>query len=177
MERIKLAAETDGAPEIPALMAELGYAARKAAHKLSLAPAEVKNRALRMAGAKIRPRMAEIPAANAQDMTEAKHRGPATAFLDRLALDEKRIAGMAAGLDEIATLPDPVGRLLARFERPNGLTIERVATPLGVIGGIFESRPAVTADAGALCLKAGNAAILRGGSESFHSISLIHSCL
>jgi glutamate-5-semialdehyde dehydrogenase len=176
MEHLELI-RRDEAEEIPALMAELGHAARKAAHKLSLAPAEAKNRALRMAAAEIRARTAEILAANAQDMTEAERRGTATAFLDRLALDEKRIAGMAAGLDEIAALPDPVGRLLARFERPNGLTIERVATPLGVIGVIFESRPAVTADAGALCLKAGNAAILRGGSESFYSISLIHSCL
>jgi glutamate-5-semialdehyde dehydrogenase len=176
MEHLELI-RRDEAEEIPALMAELGHAARKAAHKLSLAPAEAKNRALRMAAAEIRARTAEILAANAQDVTEAERRGTATAFLDRLALDEKRIAGMAAGLDEIAALPDPVGRLLARFERPNGLTIERVATPLGVIGVIFESRPAVTADAGALCLKAGNAAILRGGSESFYSISLIHSCL
>ena len=99
------------------------------------------------------------------------------AFVDRLALDSARIEGIATGLEAIAALPDPVDRVLARFERPNGLVIERVAVPLGVIGIVFESRPAVTADAGALCLKAGNAAILRGGSESFHSASLIHACL
>jgi glutamate-5-semialdehyde dehydrogenase len=110
-------------------------------------------------------------------MAEAVSRGTSGAFLDRLKLDTARIAAMAKGLEEVAALPDPVGRILATFERPNGLVIERVATPLGVIGVIFESRPAVAADAGALCLKAGNAAILRGGSESFHSVAVIHQCL
>ncbi|MGB8277128.1 MAG: glutamate-5-semialdehyde dehydrogenase [Methylovirgula sp.] len=163
--------------DIPAVMAALGRAARQAAHALSLASTEVKNKALRGAAQKIREHAGDILAANARDMAEAAGKGTTQAFLDRLALDEKRIEAMAKGLEDIAALPDPVGRLLARFERPNGLVIERVATPLGVIGVIFESRPAVAADAGALCLKAGNAVILRGGSESFHSVSLIHQCL
>ena len=175
-EQLKIL-RNDEAEAVPALMAELGRAARKAAHKLALAPAEAKNAALRIAAQEIRARAADILAANAQDMTEAERRGTTPAFLDRLLLDEKRVEGMAKGLEDIAALPDPVGRTLARFTRPNGLVIERVATPLGVIGVIYESRPAVTADAGALCLKAGNAAILRGGSESFHSASLIHACL
>jgi glutamate-5-semialdehyde dehydrogenase len=174
MENLKLVVPQD---DIPAVMAALGRAARQAAHVLSLASSEVKNQALRAAAQKIRTRMAEILAANQRDMTEAKAKGATPAFLDRLMLDDKRIEAMAKGLEEIAALPDPVGRLLARFERPNGLIIERVATPLGVIGVIFESRPAVAADAGGLCLKAGNAAILRGGSESFQSVALIHQCL
>jgi glutamate-5-semialdehyde dehydrogenase len=176
MEQLELIQRSE-AEEIGALMAEMGHAARKAAHKLSLAPTQVKNQALQIAAAEIRARTAEILAANEQDVEEARQRGTGTAFLDRLWLDHKRVEGMAKGLEDIAALPDPVGRLLARFERPNGLAIERVATPLGVIGVIYESRPAVTADAGALCLKAGNAAILRGGSESFHSALLIHRCL
>jgi len=176
MEQLKIL-HNDQAEAVPALMAELGLAARKAAHKLSLAMAEAKNAALRAAARIIRERAGDILAANAQDMAEAERRGTTAAFRDRLLLDEKRIDGMARGLEDIAALPDPVGRVLARFERPNGLVIERVATPLGVIGVIYESRPAVTADAGALCLKAGNAVILRGGSESFHSASLIHQCL
>ena len=125
----------------------------------------------------MRARAADILAANARDMAAAKANGTASAFLDRLALDSARVEAMAKGLDDIAALPDPVGRILAKFERPNGLLIERVATPLGVIGVIYESRPAVTADAGALCLKAGNAAILRAGSESFFSARCIHDCL
>ncbi|HYP57206.1 MAG TPA: glutamate-5-semialdehyde dehydrogenase [Beijerinckia sp.] len=163
--------------DIAALMAGIGRAARQCAHELSLASSETKNLAIRHAAATIRARAAEIMAANRRDITEASAKGAAGAFLDRLALDDKRIEAMAKGLEDIAALPDPVGRILARFERPNGLIIERVATPLGVIGIIYESRPAVTADAGALCLKAGNAAILRGGSESFHSSKLIHECL
>jgi glutamate-5-semialdehyde dehydrogenase len=163
--------------DIAHVMAELGHDARGAANRLALASTEAKNHALRVAAAEIRLRSAEILAANALDMAEAKAKLTNPAFLDRLALDETRVEAMAKGLEEIATLPDPVGRLLARFERPNGLIIERVATPLGVIGIIFESRPAVAADAGALCLKAGNAAILRGGSESFRSVAVIHRCL
>ena len=159
------------------LMAAMGRAARKSAHDLSLASTEVKNCALRSAAVAIRSRSVDILAANARDMAAAKARGATGAFLDRLALDASRCEAMARGLEAIAELPDPVGRLLARFERPNGLVIERVATPLGVIGVIYESRPGVTADAGALCLKAGNAAILRGGSESFYSSRAIHDCL
>jgi glutamate-5-semialdehyde dehydrogenase len=158
-------------------MAAMGRAARKCAHDLSLAAAEQKNRALCASAAAIRARRAEIIEANGRDTAAAKATGATTAFLDRLALDDSRIESTASGLEAIAALPDPVGRLLARFERPNGLVIERVATPLGVVGVIYESRPAVTADAGALCLKAGNAAILRGGSESFFSTRAIHTCL
>ena len=159
------------------VMAEIGRSARAAAQALSLASAETKNRALRAAAATIRARERDILAANGYDIASAKASGTTPAFLDRLALDSARVEAMASGLDAIAALPDPVGRALARFERPNGLSIERVATPLGVIGVIYESRPAVTADAGALCLKAGNAAILRGGSESFFSARCIHECL
>ena len=130
-----------------------------------------------MAAAALRARSAEILAANAQDVADAKARGTAGSFIDRLTLNEARVEAMARGLEEIAELPDPLGRVLAHFERPNGLKIDRVATPLGVIGVIYESRPNVTADAGGLCLKAGNAAILRGGSESFRSSGAIHACL
>jgi glutamate-5-semialdehyde dehydrogenase len=163
--------------EAIALMAALGRAARAAAHALSLASTQTKNLAIHKAADTMRARAADILAANARDMAAAKANGTAPAFLDRLALDSARVEAMAKGLDAIAALPDPVGRILAKFERPNGLLIERVATPLGVIGVIYESRPAVTADAGALCLKAGNAAILRAGSESFFSARCIHDCL
>ena len=160
-----------------AVMAALGRAARAAAHALSLASTKQKNLAIHKAADRMRACAADILAANARDMAAAKANGTASAFLDRLALDSARVEAMAKGLDDIAALPDPVGRILAKFERPNGLLIERVATPLGVIGVIYESRPAVTADAGALCLKAGNAAILRAGSESFFSARCIHDCL
>lgn len=162
---------------IAEVMAAIGRAARKASHVLSTTSTEAKNRALRSAAAAIRARAAEILAANAQDMAAAKARGSKGAFLDRLFLDGSRVEAVAKGLETIAELPDPVGRVLARYQRPNGLLIERVATSLGVIGVIYESRPAVTADAGALCLKAGNAVILRGGSESFYSSRAIHKCL
>jgi len=165
------------AEDLAAMMARLGRDARKAAHTLSLASTETKNHALRAAAAAIRANAEKIRAANAQDFSAAEARGVAGAFLDRLDLDAGRIEAMAKGIEEIAALPDPVGRVLARFERPNGLVIERVSTPLGVIGIIYESRPAVTADAGALCLKAGNVAILRGGSESLRSTQAIHECL
>jgi glutamate-5-semialdehyde dehydrogenase len=158
-------------------MADFGLLARQTGKVLALAPAKAKNMALRLAACSIRARAGEILAANAQDMAQAKADGVAGAFLDRLALDDDRVDAMARGLDEIATLPDPVGNVLAVFERPNGLVIERIATPLGVIGIIYESRPAVTADAGALCLKSGNVAILRGGSESLQTSTAIHSCL
>jgi glutamate-5-semialdehyde dehydrogenase len=165
------------AEDLSAMMARLGREARKAAHALSLAATGTKNLALRAAAAAIRANSEKIRAANVLDVAAAKARGVAGAFLDRLLLDAGRIEAMARGVEEIAALPDPVGRVLARFERPNGLVIERVSTPLGVIGIIYESRPAVTADAGALCLKAGNAAILRGGSESLRSAEAIHECL
>ena len=166
-----------GADDLEASLLALGRKARKAARQLALASPEQKNRALRAAATFLRVRTKELLEANALDLASARTKNLAPAMLDRLSLDDKRIASMAQSLDDIADLPDPVGRVLETFERPNGLRIERVATPLGVVGVIFESRPNVTADAGALCLKAGNAAILRGGSESFHSSRLIHACL
>ncbi len=166
-----------GERELDDLMAALGRGARRAARAVALAPAETKNAALRAAAAELRRRASALLAANALDVAEARGRGTAASFLDRLTLDASRVEAMALGLEEIAELADPVGRLLASFERPNGLLIERVATPLGVIGVIYESRPNVTADAGGLCLKAGNAAILRGGSESLRSSRAIHACL
>jgi glutamate-5-semialdehyde dehydrogenase len=158
-----------GRLDVPALMAELGRRARKAARRVALAAPEEKNAALHAMAARIRAQADAILAANAQDLAEAKAKGQSSAFIDRLILNPERVEAIAAAVESIAALPDPVGRVLARFERPNGLQIERVATPLGVIGVIFESRPNVTADAGALCLKAGNAAILRAGSESFRT--------
>jgi glutamate-5-semialdehyde dehydrogenase len=158
-------------------MGEIGRAARASAHALGLASSDTKNRALMAAAASLRAHSPQIIAANALDVAAAQKAGASKANLDRLMLDAKRIDAMARGIEDIAALPDPVGRILATFERPNGLKIERVSTPLGVIGVIYESRPNVTADAGALCLKAGNAVILRGGSDSFHSSTLIHQCL
>jgi glutamate-5-semialdehyde dehydrogenase len=177
METLKTREASHREANIMEVMAAIGRAARAAAHALSLASSETKNLAIRKAAGSIRARAADILAANGRDMAAAKANGAASAALDRLALDSARVEAMASGLDAIAALPDPVGRVLARFERPNGLLIERVATPLGVIGVIYESRPAVTADAGALCLKAGNAVILRAGSESFFSARSIHECL
>ncbi|MFL5206383.1 MAG: glutamate-5-semialdehyde dehydrogenase [Microvirga sp.] len=150
-------------------MADLGRRARAAARQVALASAEGKNAALHAMAACIRTRADAILAANAEDLADARAKGQSGAFIDRLILNPERLDAIADAVESIAALPDPVGRVLARFERPNGLQIERVATPLGVIGVIFESRPNVTADAGALCLKAGNAAILRAGSESFRS--------
>jgi glutamate-5-semialdehyde dehydrogenase len=163
--------------DIGAAMRAIGLEARHAARALANASRDTKDRALLAAAAAFRARSAEILAANRRDVLGAEASGVAPAFLDRLILDEKRIEAMARGLEEIAAFPDPVGRVTARFERPNGLVIERVATPLGVIGVIYESRPNVTADAGALCLKSGNAVVLRSGSQSFHSSAAIHACL
>ena len=156
-------------PHLAATMAEIGQRARAAAAALALASAEAKVAALRAAARLVRARQDEILAANARDLEEAESEDLTAAMRDRLALDPKRLEVIAAGLEAIAELPDPVGRVLAAWARPNGLAIERVAVPLGVIGIIYESRPNVTADAGGLALKSGNAAILRGGSESFHS--------
>jgi len=158
-------------------MREIGREARKAARALALAPAAQKNRALAAMAKAIRGSRAKILAANAEDQAEAKSAGATAAFLDRLALDGSRVAAMAEGLDVIRKLKDPVGTVLASWRRPNGMRIERVRVPLGVVGVIYESRPNVTADAGALCLKAGNAAILRGGSESLRSCRAIHAAL
>ncbi len=168
--------EASGA-DVDAIMAEIGRGARRAARAVALASTAVKDLALREAAAELRRRAPAILAANALDLADAGARGTAAAFLDRLTLDPQRVEAMARGLEEIAELADPTGRVLATYERPNGLRIERVSTPLGVIGVIYESRPNVTADAGALCLKAGNAAILRGGSESLRSSAAIHDCL
>jgi glutamate-5-semialdehyde dehydrogenase len=150
-------------------MAELGRKAREAYAQLALASSEAKVTALKAAAAAVRSRQNEILAANAEDVAAAKAQGIGAALIDRLALDPKRLEDVARGLEDIAALPDPVGRVLAQWTRPNGLAISRVSVPLGVIGIIYESRPNVTADAGGLALKSGNAAILRGGSESFHS--------
>jgi glutamate-5-semialdehyde dehydrogenase len=163
--------------DLQVVMAALGRDARAASRLLALATDADRSEALRVAAVTIRARADEIATANQRDVAEARANGTAPAFIDRLVLDAGRIEGIASGLEAVAALPDPIGRIEATFARPNGLRIERVAVPLGVIGLIYESRPAVTADAGALCLKAGNAVILRGGSESFHSSSLIHDCL
>jgi glutamate-5-semialdehyde dehydrogenase len=159
------------------VMAGLGRAAREAARGLALASTEAKNGALRAAAHEIRAQSAAILAANRKDLAAAKAAGTTAAFLDRLTLDARRIEAMAKGIEEIAALADPVGSVIARWQRPNGLDIARVRVPLGVVGIIYESRPNVTADAGALCLKAGDAAILRGGSDSYHSSRAIAGCL
>jgi glutamate-5-semialdehyde dehydrogenase len=160
-----------------AVMPEIGQRARKTARVLALAPAAQKDKALAAIAEAIRQRKADILAANAEDLAEAKRNGANAAFVDRLALDDKRVAGMAAGVDVVRELADPVGEVTESWTRPNGMTIERVRVPLGVIGIIYESRPNVTADAAALCLKAGNAAILRGGSESQRSNRAIHAAI
>ena len=158
-------------------MQTLGQAAREAAAVLAQSPAEQRNQALHAGAAALRSAEARILAANAEDMKAAEARGLSAALLDRLLLDPKRLEAMAQGLEAIAALPDPLHRVLAEWERPNGLRLQRVAVPLGVIGIIYESRPNVTADAAALCLKSGNAAILRGGSESFASSGAILEAL
>lgn len=155
--------------DIATLMDDLGRRARAASAMVAMAPAETRNKALRVAASILRARVAEILAANAMDMDAATEKGLSPSMLDRLMLNPARVEAMAKGLEEIADRPDPLGAVLERWERPNGLRFEKVRVPLGVIAIIFESRPNVTADAGGLCLKSGNAAILRGGSESFHS--------
>jgi len=163
--------------DVSGLMGEIGAAAVAAARVLSLASTEQKDAALRAAAASLRRGAADIQAANDADMEAARSAGLGSALLDRLRLDESRVAALASGVEEVAALADPVGTVMAEWVRPNGLRIQRVRVPLGVIGIIYESRPNVTADAGALCLKSGNAAILRGGSESFRSSRAIHACL
>ena len=165
------------ASDIPTLMTQLGRAARAARPALAAASAAQKNAALNAASQSIRADVAAILAANDEDMVRARARGLSAALLDRLRLDAARIEAMARGLDEIAALPDPVGSVAAEWQRPNGLLIQRVRVPLGVVGIIYESRPNVTADAGALCLKSGNPVILRGGSESVASNRAIHAAL
>jgi len=165
----------EAVPEV--IMPEIGQQARTAARLLALASTAQKDAALAAMARAIRARKSAILAANAEDIAEAKASGATTAFLDRLALDDKRGAAMADALDVVRGLPDPVGKVTESWIRPNGMTIERVRVPLGVVGIIYESRPNVTADAAALCLKAGNAAILRGGSESQRSNRAIHAAL
>ena len=163
--------------DIAAEMAALGAEARAAARALAASSAEARRRALDAAAAAIRSDEAAILDANAKDMAAAEASGLSGALLDRLALDPGRVEAMAAGVEQVAALDDPLGRLLGEWERPNGLRIRRVSVPIGVIGIIYESRPNVTADAGALCLMSGNAAILRGGSESWHSSRAIAAAL
>jgi glutamate-5-semialdehyde dehydrogenase len=163
--------------ELTELMRTMGQAALSAADALGLANTATKNRALSAAAAALRAHQADILAANAQDLAQARERQLSAALLDRLELNGKRVEAMARGLEDIIQLPDPIGTVVAQWSRPNGLDISRVRVPLGVIGIIYESRPNVTADAGALCLKSGNAVILRGGSESARSNRAIHAGL
>jgi glutamate-5-semialdehyde dehydrogenase len=167
--------ETSG--DIAAAMGEIARGARSAARALALAPAEQKNRALELMAAAVRAQAAAIIAANAEDVAEARASGLTGAFLDRLSLDPARVEAMASGIDAVRALNDPVGTIMESWTRPNGMRIERVRVPLGVIGIIYESRPNVTADAAALCLKSGNAAILRGGSDSMRSSRAVLAAL
>ncbi|MEA2875273.1 MAG: glutamate-5-semialdehyde dehydrogenase, partial [Hyphomicrobiales bacterium] len=162
---------------IAAAMADIGRRAKSAARKLALSPAAQRDAALAAMAKAIRQAEAAILAANAEDVAEVKAAGTNAAFLDRLTLTPKIVAGMADGIEMVRDLNDPIGAVMESWTRPNGMTIERVRVPLGVIGVIYESRPNVTADAAVLCLKAGNAAILRGGSESFRSARAIHAAL
>jgi glutamate-5-semialdehyde dehydrogenase len=163
--------------DLAATMQAMGRAAVQASDVLAQASRSVKDRALNEAAAQLRARASEILAANARDLVAAELRGLKGALIDRLKLDPSRIEAMARGLEEIAALDDPIGSVISEWTRPNGLRIQRVRVPLGVIGIIYESRPNVTADAGALCLKSGNVAILRPGSESVQSSAAIHACL
>ncbi|MFP4238188.1 MAG: glutamate-5-semialdehyde dehydrogenase [Rhodosalinus sp.] len=163
--------------EISELMEGMGRRARAAASELAFAPSDAKTRALEAAADALWEAREKVAEANAKDLAFGREKGLSDAMMDRLALDEGRIGGIVEGLRAVAAQPDPVGQVMADWDRPSGLHIRRVRTPLGVIGVIYESRPNVTADAGALCLKAGNAVILRGGSESLHSSGAIHAAL
>src|SRR5271163_3557589 len=167
----------EGSADLPALMNDLAARARGAARVLSLTSAEQKNRALLAMERAVRAHAADILAANADDVAEVRVGGATAAFIDRLTLTEARVAAMADGIATVRGIADPVGVITESWQRPNGMTIERVRVPLGVIAVIFESRPNVAADAGVLCLKSGNAVILRGGSDSFRSCRAIHDCL
>src|SRR6201995_4783195 len=167
----------DGDTDLPALMNNLAARANAAGRVLSLAPAAQKDRALEAMERAIRANAAAILAANAEDVAEVRAGGATTAFIDRLTLTQARVDAMADGIRIVRDIPDPAGGGTERWQRPNGMTIERVRVPLGVVAVIFESRPNVAADAGVLCLKSGNAVILRGGSDSFHSCREIHACL
>ena len=167
----------DGNADLATLMNELGANARAAARVLSLSPPEQKDQALAAMERAIRANAAAILATNAEDVTEARASGVASAFIDRLTLTPARVEAMAEGIAAVRNIADPVGVVTESWQRPNGMTIERVRVPLGVVAVIFESRPNVAADAGVLCLKSGNAVILRGGSDSFRSCRAIHACL
>jgi glutamate-5-semialdehyde dehydrogenase len=167
----------DGNGDLPALMNELAAGARAASRVLSLAPPEQKNRALKAMERAIHADAAAILAANAEDVADVRSSGATGAFIDRLTLTQARINAMADGIATVREIPDPVGVVTESWQRPNGMVIERVRVPLGVVAVIFESRPNVAADAGVLCLKSGNAVILRGGSDSFRSCRAIHQCL
>lgn len=167
----------DDMQQIPALMAQMGARAVAASKLLAGADTASKNAALNTAANALRASVLQLLDANNKDIEFGTEKGLSPAMIDRLRLDEDRIEAIALSLEAIAELPDPVGDVIAKWDRPNGLNISRVRVPLGVIGVIYESRPNVTADAGALCLKAGNAVILRGGSESFHSSKTIHGCI
>jgi len=167
----------DGIADLPAAMADIGRRARAAMRVSGMASAETKNAALKAMAATVRRSEPAILAANAEDAAAAKAAGVTGSFMDRLTLNPARIAQMAEGIEVVTALRDPVGEVTAKWDRPNGLHFERVRTPLGVVGVIYESRPNVTADAGALCLKAGNAVILRGGSDSWNTSRAIHAAL
>ena len=167
----------DKTQSVTEVMAEIGRQARLASQKLAIVDTEIKQDAIRLAAKFLSDRSDEVLAANQLDMDAGEKSGLSAAMLDRLRLDENRLNGIVSALNAISDLKDPVGEVISDWDRPNGLKISRVRTPLGVIGVIFESRPNVTADAGALCLMAGNAVILRGGSDSFHSSTAIHGCL
>ncbi|HWN79749.1 MAG TPA: glutamate-5-semialdehyde dehydrogenase, partial [Bradyrhizobium sp.] len=167
----------DGNADLPAMMTELARNARTAARTLALASAEQKNRALAAMERAIRANASAILTANAEDVAEVLAGGASSAFIDRLTLTRARIDAMADGIATVREIPDPIGVVTESWQRPNGMTIERVRVPLGVVAVIFESRPNVAADAGVLCLKSGNAVILRGGSDSFRSCRAIHDCL
>jgi glutamate-5-semialdehyde dehydrogenase len=167
----------EGSADLPALMGELAASARAAARVLALASSDQKNRALDAMERAVRANADAILAANAEDVAEARDSGATDAFIDRLTLSRPRIDAMADAIATVRAIPDPIGVVTERWQRPNGMWIERVRVPLGVIAVIFESRPNVAADAGALCLKSGNAVILRGGSDSFRSCRAIHRCL
>ena len=167
----------DGDADLPALMEGLAAQARAAARVLALASPQQKNRALDAMERAIRSHAAAILAANAEDVAEVRSTGATSAFIDRLTLTQARIDAMADGIGTVRDIADPVGVVTESWQRPNGMTIERVRVPLGVVAVIFESRPNVAADASVLCLKSGNAVILRGGSDSFRSCRAIHACL
>jgi glutamate-5-semialdehyde dehydrogenase len=167
----------DASADLPVLMAELAARTRAAARVLALAPADQKNEALQAMQAAIVANASTILADNAEDVAEARAAGASSAFIDRLMLTPARIDAMAEGVAIVRKIPDPIGVVTESWQRPNGMVIERVRVPLGVVAVIFESRPNVAADAGVLCLKSGNAVILRGGSESFRSCRAIHDCL